>query len=37
MCSMPVSRAAYMASVKLVSSTFCEDCRMVVPIDRLGA
>ena len=37
MRSMADSRAAYMASVKLVSSTFWPDCFMVAPIDRRGA
>jgi hypothetical protein len=34
---MADSRAAYMASVKLVSSMFCEDCLRAVPADRRGA
>ena len=37
MRSMADSRAAYMASVKLVSSTFWPFCLMAVPIDRRGA
>ena len=35
--SMAASRAAYMASVKLVSSTFWPFCFIAVPIERRGA
>ena len=37
MRSMADSRAEYMASVKLVSSTFCDFCLMATPADRRGA